>query len=69
MSAAFDGKQVTHLSLLSEKGKTVRMVKPWPSKTVKVVRSRDARPITLRQEDGILVFDTQPGERYEIGSA
>ena len=66
VSAAFDGKQVTNLILLSEKGKTVRIAKPWPSRTVKVLRTRDNQQPAVKYEEGILVFDTQSGERYQI---
>jgi hypothetical protein len=66
VSAGFDGKEVTNLSLLSEKGKTVRVAKPWHSSTVKVLRMRDKQQQTLQYEDGVLVFDTQLGERYQV---
>ena len=66
VSAAFDGKQITSLSLLSEKGKTVRIAKPWPSRTVKVLRVRDSHDVAVRYDGETLVFDTQSGERYQV---
>jgi alpha-L-fucosidase 2 len=66
VSASFDGKRVTNLSLLSEKGKTARIAKPWHSGSVKVIRLRDHQPAALRYDQDVLVFDTQSGERYQI---
>jgi hypothetical protein len=66
VSASFDGKQVTDLSVLSEKGKTMRIAKPWPSGRVKVIRSRDGHEIAVASEADTIVFDTQSGERYRV---
>jgi len=66
VSAAFDGRQVTNLSLLSEKGKTVRITKPWTSKEVKVIRTRDSYDVVLKDEGESVIFDTQSGERYRV---
>ena len=66
VSAAFDGQRVTNLSLLSEKGKTARIVKPWTAKGVKVIRERDSHDVAVRYDGETLVFDTQSGERYQV---
>lgn len=69
VSAAYDGTKVTEVSLLSEKGKAVRLAKPWPSGRIQVRRVSDGQSVPVRTEKGILVFDTEPGERYRIDSA
>jgi hypothetical protein len=66
VSADFDGERVRHCSLLSEKGKPVRIANPWSAKKVKVTRSGDGGIVAARSEGDILMFDTQPGETYRI---
>jgi hypothetical protein len=66
VSAFYDGKSVSQVSLLSEKGKTVRLANPWQPSQVDVTRLRDAHKIPVRNEDGIIVFSTDAGERYRI---
>jgi hypothetical protein len=66
VSATYDGKSVSQVSLLSEKGKTVRLANPWQPVQVDVTRLRDAHKIPVRNEDGIIVFPTDAGERYRI---
>jgi hypothetical protein len=68
VSAAHDGKQVTHLAVLSEKGKTLRLVKPWAG-SVKVTRIRDGHAVAVKPEGHIVAFDTEAGERYRIEPA
>ncbi len=66
ISADYDGKSISQVSLLSEKGKPVRLVNPWPSQTVRVTRARDGQNVSIRKEKGALVFPTEAGERYRI---
>src|SRR5208283_4902472 len=66
VSAAYDGKAITHLSILSEKGKTLRLARPWSAPAITVRRLSDSREVPVRAEIDALVFDTQPGERYRI---
>jgi hypothetical protein len=66
VDASYDGKNILQVSVLSEKGKTIRLAKPWSGKAVQVTRARDGRRIPLRAEDDVLVFDTEAGERYRI---
>jgi alpha-L-fucosidase 2 len=68
VGATYDGKNITQVSVLSEKGKAVRLAKPWPRKAAQVTRVRDGRSIPVRAEDDVLVFDTEVGERYRIES-
>jgi hypothetical protein len=63
VSAAWSGKAVTEVSLLSEKGARVRMANPWGGARVTVTSA--SRPAaTLRGE--LLEFDTQPGATYSL---
>jgi len=66
VSAAFDGSKVSQVSLLSEKGKTVRLLNPWKGASVHVTRRRDSQSVLVREENGVLVFPTNPGESYQI---
>ena len=68
VSAARDGHEITGISILSEKGKTVRLARPWPSDPIRVIRPSDGKSVPIRMEGDILIFDTQPGERYQIES-
>ena len=69
VSATYDGQKIRHVSLLSEKGKTVRLAKPWSRSAIQVAQVRDGRSVPLRVEEQILVFDTEPGEQYRIEPA
>lgn len=66
VDSAFDGKRVTHLSILSEKGKTLRLANPWPGKSLRVTRARDGQTLASRTEGEFAVFETQAHERYRI---
>jgi alpha-L-fucosidase 2 len=68
VSATYNGETVTHLSLLSEKGKTVRIAKPWNVGAIRVTRLSDLGRVPARSEGEILVFDTVPGGKYRIES-
>ncbi|GEM_PF-230378 len=69
VSAAYDGKQVSDISLLSEKGKTVRLAKPWASGMVQVTKAEDGQHVPTRLENELVVFETEPGERYRLEPA
>jgi hypothetical protein len=66
VSAAYDGNAVTGISLLSEKGKTLRIAHPWWPKGIKITRVSDGKDVPVRIEKEILVFDTRANERYRI---
>ena len=68
VSAAFDGKRVSQVSLLSEKGKDVRLANPWKAASVRVTRQRDGHSVPVREEKGILIFATDAGETYNIAA-
>jgi len=68
VSAAFDGRDITDVSLLSEKAKPVRLVKPWPG-ALRVKKARDASAIPFTIENDVVVFPTEASERYFIERA
>ncbi len=69
VSGAFDGKRISRVSLLSEKGKTARLLNPWAPSQVRVTRQRDGKAVQVRDENGILLIPTDAGERYRIEEA
>ena len=66
VSASFDGRQISQVSLLSEKGKTVRLANPWKGASIRAARQRDGQSVPMHEENGVLVFATDPGETYRI---
>ena len=66
VSARFDGKKISGISLLSEKGKTVRILNPWNDTPTTVTRQRDGREVAVKVEDGVLIFSTSAGETYHL---
>ena len=60
VSAAWDGHETTHVELLSEKGRRVRLVNPWPGAAV-AVNGKVAKATGTTVE-----FATEPGKRYRI---
>jgi alpha-L-fucosidase 2 len=69
ISATYDGKQVTHYSLHSEKGKTVNLASPWGGSGLRVTRVSDHEPVQVALEAGLVSFDTRANETYLITSA
>ncbi len=69
VSAVWDGRSVTNLELLSEKGGVVRIVNPWETDKIAVKRLRDSAAIAYRYEKGVLTFNTSAGDRYTLGRA
>lgn len=65
VSAAFDGKEIADVSLLSEKGKPVRLARPWKG-ALKVTQVRGATKVEFTSEGDVIVFSTAPGERYRV---
>jgi alpha-L-fucosidase 2 len=68
VSAAFDGREITEVALLSEKGKTARLVKPWKG-ALKVTQGRGASSVEFKSESDAIVFATKPGEHYRVERA
>jgi len=69
VSASYDGKAVSTAELLSEKGSVVRMINPWPNKTVRVIRLRDHQPTKTTLKGDLVEFSTEPEESYRIEPA
>jgi len=59
VSAAWDGKQVTAVTLTSEKGAVARIANPWPNRRVTI-------SVPHTEKDGIIEFATQPGVTYSL---
>jgi len=66
VSAAFDGKTISDVTLWSEKGATVRLANPWPGQTVRASRVPGNQPVAVSMKGNIAEFSTSPGERYRI---
>jgi alpha-L-fucosidase 2 len=66
VSASYDGSKVTRVTILSERGKTMRMVSPWPNKSPRATRVRDGKRSDGVLQGRIFAFETEPGESYSI---
>lgn len=66
VSASWDGKTVSPVLLLSEKGSVARLANPWVHSRCRVIRLKDKAGIQIRTEGNVIIFDTRPGERYQI---
>ena len=66
MSAAWDGKAVSPITMLSEKGAPVRLADPWKTDGVRVTCTTDGRTIHVDQQGEIWLFATEPGASYRI---
>ncbi len=66
VSASFDGRTVSQVSMLSEKGKPARLANPSRNAAVRVTRQRDGQSVRVQAENGVLMFDTSAGETYLI---
>jgi alpha-L-fucosidase 2 len=69
VSASYDGRSVSEVSLLSERGRTARILNAWTPHQARVVGVSNGHPVSLRQEEQVLIFDTRAGERYRIEPA
>jgi len=66
VSAHHDGTSLARLSILSEKGKTLRLAPPWHGKMIRVIRVRDGKEVAHGLEKSLIVAETEPGETYSI---
>jgi hypothetical protein len=69
VSAAWDGKAASSVTVLSEKGAPVRLVDPWKTGGVRVTRTTDDRTIHADKEGEVWVFATERGASYRIEPA
>jgi len=69
VSATYDGKTVSAVVVHSERGAPVSFESPWREALVRVTRLRDGQSVSARQKGSLVLFPTQPGERYRIEPA
>jgi alpha-L-fucosidase 2 len=67
ISAEWDGKNVSGVELISERGGNARLLSPWDPKT-KVNIISEQKGVPARQSEGIVEFATRPGGRYVIAA-
>ncbi|MEO8658965.1 MAG: glycoside hydrolase family 95-like protein, partial [Bryobacteraceae bacterium] len=65
VSAVWDGKAVSAVTIKSEKGAPARLAKPWPTLAVE----SGGKGVPFKELDGIVEFATQPGAVYAIRQA
>jgi hypothetical protein len=66
LSAAYDGKAVTSVTLFSEKGAPAKMQNPWPGKQVRVMPVGGQQPLAVTAKGNVVQFPTEPLQRYRI---
>jgi len=66
LSATYDGKAVSNVTLFSEKGAAAKLENPWPGKQVQVTRVERQQPLVVSLKGSVMQFPTEPGERYRI---
>jgi hypothetical protein len=66
VSAFHDGRSIVRLTILSEKGKTLRFVSPWAGRNVQIVRESDDRQIPHSLDGNAIRAETKAGESYSI---
>jgi hypothetical protein len=67
VSAEWDGRVVSPVTIFSEKGRPVRLSSPWGNAEVHAYRTRGNRPIAVNREGSIVIFETEAGETYRVG--
>lgn len=66
ISASYDGQTITDCTLLSEKGLPIRIVAPWKSGALSIIRLRDGHLEPAHAEGDVWGFNTKAGESYKI---
>jgi len=66
LSAVYDGKTVSRVTLFSEKGATAKLENPWPGKQVEVTRVGQNEPLAVSVKGSVVQFPTMTGEWYRI---
>jgi alpha-L-fucosidase 2 len=69
VTAAWDGKVVSPVEILSERGASARIVNPWNTARIRVTRLENQRSIPVRGTEKAVEFDTEAGARYRIEAA
>jgi hypothetical protein len=68
VSAAWDGKQISGVEILSEKGAPCRLAPPWPS-AIAVTEITSAKRVTTQKDGNYVRFPTESGRRYAVKPA
>ena len=66
VTAAYDGKQVTHCQIQATHADTCRLRNPWPGRSVRVTDQRNGRDVTTTEAHGVISFAAQAGHSYQI---
>lgn len=69
VSAAWDGKQVSPVEIVSEKGGVARIANPWHPDRVIVAALPSGEPVAAEASLGIIHFETKAGMAYRVGRA
>lgn len=69
VSAAWDGKTVSAVTILSEKGGRLQLANPWGKAAVLATRLRDNQRLSLHDDGERLFMATEVGARYRIEPA
>ncbi len=65
VSADYDGKSVSDVSLYSEKGGVCKLKNPWAGKALRI--QSDGKMVPAKNKEGVYVFNTRKGKTYIIG--
>jgi alpha-L-fucosidase 2 len=66
VSASWDGRRVSPVDILSEKGGTVRLASPWGEREISVLRLSDRAIVLAERSQGVLEFDAGAGLKYRV---
>ena len=65
VSANYDGKTVTELTITSRKGNLCQIMNPWPDSQLEVAGD-DGRRVSVNEKGGVIAFKTRPGVTYRL---
>ena len=68
VSAAWDGKAVSALTLVSEKGARARLVNPWGAAGASVRAHDSGAEVQATLNKGVLEFETKAGQAYSLSA-
>ncbi len=69
VSAAWDGKAVSAIELMSEKGARARVVNPWFASRAIVCTLSSGAAVPVTVTGGVLEFETRAGQSYSLSTA
>lgn len=68
ISAAWNGKQISGVEILSEKGAPCRLAPPWPGEIV-VTEIGSSQRVAAEKDGDYIRFPTESGRRYAVRPA